>query len=338
MKCQPCAEVTSISAVICEKLKRPNILRCDDQYFTCDDGTCILLIYKCDLISDCFDNSDEDLCDDTINSSWFNSSLTLHCHQGVLCDGSEQIIPLHTICDRMYSNTTFVQEECACWPFQLQHINIIALSKNSDKVHKSFRRVSPCKVTHKVKSNEDTFWSDHGSYYTKCIEHDEITDKSKYHSKEEMNDSIVCAKEHDTSLMDTCKIRDNTSDVAMATAYDDPYSCLWVTCPGMFKCLESFCIYLSAVCGQWDFQYGDDEQLCPVSSCSGFLKCRGENRCVGSEEICDKHINCVYSMDDELGCTTCPDHCHCEGYSLSCEVNNSLDVILASHINHVKGF
>ena len=154
-----------------------------------------------------------------------------------------------------------------------------------------------------------------------------------------MNDSIVCAKEHGTSLMDNCKIRVNTSDVAAATAYDDPYSCLWVTCPGMFKCLESVCIYLSAVCdGQWDCQYGDDEQLCPVSSCSGFLKCRGENRCVGSEEICDKHINCVYSMDDEVGCTTCPDHCHCEGFGLSCRVNNSLAVMLSSHINHVKGF
>ena len=105
VKCQPCAEATNVSSVICEKQRRPNSPRCDDQYFTCDDGTCILLIYKCDLISDCFDNSDEDLCNDTINNSWFNSSLTL------LCDGAEQIIPLHTICDGIYFNTTFVQEK-----------------------------------------------------------------------------------------------------------------------------------------------------------------------------------------------------------------------------------
>ena len=339
VKCQPCAEATNVSAVICEKQRRPNIPQCDDQYFTCDDGTCILLVYKCDLISDCFDTSDEDSCNDTMNSSWFNSSITLHCHQGVLCAGSEQIIPLHTICDGIYSNITFVQEKYACWKFQLQHINIVALSKDSGKVNKSLRRVLPCNVTHRVKSNNNTFFYKHMSYYTKCIEHDEITDKYKYHSKGEINYSIVCSKEHDTSLMDNCKIGVKTSDVAVATAYDDPYSCLWVTCPGMFKCLKSFCIYLSAVCdGQWDCQYGDDEQLCPVSSCAGFLKCRGENRCVGSEEICDKHINCVYSMDDEVGCTTCPDHCYCEGFGLSCRVNNSLDLMLASHINHVKGF
>ena len=339
VKCQPCAEATNVSTVICEKQGRPNIPHCDDQYFTCDDGTCILLIYKCDLISDCFDNSDEVLCNGTINSSWFNSSLTLHCHQGVLCDGSEQITPLHTICDGIYSNTTFVQEKYACWKFELQHISIVALSKDSEKVHKRLRGVSPCKVTHKVKSIAGTLFYDHVSNYNKCIEHDEITGKSKYHSKMVVNDSIVCAKKHDTSLIDNCKIGVNASDVAVATAYDDPYSCLWMTCPGMFKCHKSFCIYLSAVCDeQWDCQYGDDEQVCPASSCVGFLKCRGENRCVSNDEICDKHINCVYSMDDEVGCTACPDHCHCEGFRLSCEVNNSLDVILATHVNYVKGF
>ena len=339
VKCQPCAEATNVSAVICEKQRRPNIPHCDDQYFTCDDGTCILLIYKCDLISDCFDNSDEESCIDIIDNSWFNSSLTLPCHQGVLCDGSEQITPLHMICDGIYSNTTFVQEKYACWKFELQHINIMALSKDSEKVHKRLKRVSPCKVTHKVKSVIGTLFYEHVSDYNKCIDHNKIIDKSKYHSEIVVNDSIVCAKKHDTSFIDNCKIGVNASDVAVATAYDDPYSCLWVTCPGMFKCLKSFCIYLSAVCdGQWDCQYGDDEQLCPILSCSGFLKCRGENRCVSSEEICDKHINCVYSMDDEVGCTTCPDHCYCEGFSMSCEVNNSLDVILASHINHVKGF
>ena len=337
VKCQHCAEPMNVSAVICEKLSRPLLPHCDDHYFTCDDGTCILLIYKCDFISDCFDKSDEDVCNGA--SIWSNSSLTLPCHQGVLCDGEAQlIIPLHAICDGIYSNTTFVQEEYTCWQFHLQHINVRELSKDINKVHKRLRRLSPCNITNNLNYIR-TLSRYHLNKYTECIEQKGIVDNFSNHSKRVMYDSIVCTRKHHTSLIENCKIGVNASDGAVATAYDDLDSCLWVTCPGMFKCYNNFCIYLSAVCdGHYDCRYGDDELLCPLLSCSGFLKCRGENRCVSSEEICDNNINCLYSMDDEVGCNKCPDHCHCEGYSLSCEVKNSLDIILASHKNHVKGF
>ena len=338
VKCQPCAEASNVSAVICEKNSRPYIMQCQDEYFTCVDGTCILLIYKCDLISDCFDGSDEDFCNGTTNSSWYSSSFALPCHHGVLCDGPNQmIVPLHTICDGVYSNTTlFVQEEYACSHFELEHINLLELSKG--EVGQIAKETSPCRRPRSaIDKKKVKYTKSMDRYYIKCRQKG-ATDVSNYHSKRVMSDSVLCTKEHDTRLMEKCKIGINASYGAIATANDVYNSCHWFACPGMFKCSESYCIPISAVCdGQYDCKYGGDEFFCPLLSCPGFLKCRGENRCVGIDEICDDNLNCLYSMDDEVGCNKCPDSCHCDGYSLSCEVNNSLDV-LSSQINHFKGF
>ena len=337
VKCQPCADAINVSAIICEKISRPYIMQCQDEYFTCDDGTCILLIYKCDLISDCFDGSDEDFCNGTTNSSWFNSSFALTCHNGVLCDGPDQmIVPLHIICDGIYSNTTlFVQEKIACSQFKLKHINLLELSKG--EVGHIAEKRSPCRPPPAFDSKSIKYKTSIDRYYFKCKQKG-ATDVSNYHSKGVISDSVVCTTEHDTSLMEKCKIGINATNGAIVTANDVYSSCHWFTCPGMFKCSESYCISISAVCdGQYDCTLGGDEFVCPLLSCPGFLKCRGENRCVGNDEICDNNINCLYSMDDEMGCNKCPDSCHCDGYSLSCEVNNSLDV-LSSKINHFKGF
>ena len=35
---------------------------CNEDQFTCTDGTCIPLIYRCDLKADCLDRSDEENC------------------------------------------------------------------------------------------------------------------------------------------------------------------------------------------------------------------------------------------------------------------------------------
>ena len=58
--------------------------------------------------------------------------------------------------------------------------------------------------------------------------------------------------------------------------------------------------------------YGDDEKGCTDLVCPGFLKCRGEMRCVGNDEndvnvrdICSrvlrpKHIHILYAKGLEL--------------------------------------
>ena len=60
-------------------------------------------------------------------------------------------------------------------------------------------------------------------------------------------------------------------------------ACKHYVCPGMFKYHHNYCIYMSHVCdGYHDCKEADDEMFCPVTSCPGLLKCRGESRCVSS--------------------------------------------------------
>ena len=57
----------------------------------------------------------------------------------------------------------------------------------------------------------------------------------------------------------------------------------------MFKCSNSYCIYLSAVCdGQCERKEGGDElirPLAPLTSFPGSIKCQGGNRCVRRDQF-----------------------------------------------------
>ena len=95
---------------------------------------------------------------------------------------------------------------------------------------------------------------------------------------------------------------------------------------------------MSHVCdGQYDYGRRDDEVVCPITSCPGLFKCLGENRCVSKEEICDNHINCLYSMDDEIECYKCPGACEFNGYSVECNVENTLQDVSPIGINNISG-
>ena len=71
----------------------------------------------------------------------------------------------------------------------------------------------------------------------------------------------------------------------------------------MFKCHNSFCVLISAVCdNMYDCRQGEDELMCSELTCPGFLKCRGERRCVGINQLCDGHVDCFHSTDDVMSC------------------------------------
>ena len=73
---------------------------------------------------------------------------------------------------------------------------------------------------------------------------------------------------------------------------------------------DFYCIRVSSVCdGQYDFLYGNDDKYCERFVCPGFLKFRGENRCVGPEEVWDCHLNSIHSFDNELMCRPCSKDC-----------------------------
>ena len=341
VKCQPCWEPVDVQAVVCEKASQPTEIQCGNLYFECDDGTCILFIYMCDLTIDCFDNSDEDRCNNTINTDLVKSSFIMPCHDGVFCDGQNQMFTLiHTICDGIYLNTTLVQEEDICWKFKLRHIKLLELIRvEGSRIE---RNTSQCGVRLQAPGFERIRgWHDYQLLMAKrhqCAEKNVINDNLRNQSTNTVDNYDVCRdKEEDDvrSITTRCSISLHVTYSPMLFNYST--LCGAFKCPGLFKCHKYYCIYLSAVCdGQVDCREGDDEKICPLTTCPGLLKCRGENRCVSTKEICDKHVNCRYSMDDEIGCYNCPLNCQCEGYSVSCKVNNSLEVILNSDIDHIK--
>ena len=113
--------------------------------------------------------------------------------------------------------------------------------------------------------------------------------------------------------------------------------CHIVLCPGMFKCHDQFCILLSSVCDSTkNCKLGEDEMMCALFTCPGYLKCRGENRCISAAEICDKRVNCLYSMDDELGCGKCPVDCQCRGYVMSCHSNNTEYIVQNDEVLYTR--
>ena len=115
-------------------------------------------------------------------------------------------------------------------------------------------------------------------------------------------------------------------------------ACELIACPGMFKCQDHFCILLSSVCDKrYDCRLGEDETICNTLTYPGSLKYRGENRSISTNEICDKHVNCLYSMDGEMGCDACPYNCECRGYVASCYPYNTDFITQNGEIFYTKG-
>ena len=55
--------------------------------------------------------------------------------------------------------------------------------------------------------------------------------------------------------------------------------CTLIWCPGMFKCLHTYCLPMSVICnGHQECPDGEDELYCSNLVCPGLMKCRGENR------------------------------------------------------------
>ena len=321
VKCRHCTEPVEVTDVLCEKPSELYNSQCQTNHFTCIDKTCILSIYECDFVYDCFDDSDEDNCTYKKTNNTSNHFVNIPCILGDTYTDKEMCqIPIHAVCDGIYFNATFKQEKMVCYQHTLNNIHLASLIPDNDLIRPVDDRSildNPIddayfKERARCSNNLDTI-NHHGNYTP---------------SRYKMNGEL-------SRVSTLCKV----SYHSKLPFPDMPQLiCQNVACPEMFKCNKYYCIYMSAVCdGQNDCAEGDDEISCPITSCPGLLKCRGEKRCVSKKEICDSHIDCVYSMDDEADCLTCPRNCDCNGYSVSCILNNSLEVISTNAIDHVKG-
>ena len=83
--------------------------------------------------------------------------------------------------------------------------------------------------------------------------------------------------------------------------------------------------------------YGEDEASCIDPSCPGFLKCRGEYRCISPDQLCDGHVDCISSFDDEIRCGYCPTFCTCDGYMWYCAPDNMTDIVIITGRTYSKG-
>ena len=323
-KYRSCSQPIYIDALVCEKTPQtPSSAQCSNNFFECDDKTCVLIIYECDSVNDCFDKSDENNCNvwsDKLSHNLTNQTISLPCQLHLNCSlhDSKSLLPLHYICDGIYSTDTFLNERKAC--HTIAKANMLSLDTSSIGMIEDDIEEWNINVAHAIcvemfvnskrdrSAMVDVIHRGPNDIYKPC--------------------KVMCSQEKAVYLHERCKMKKRivTCDPGSHTMR----VCEDILCPGMFKCRDYYCIQISLVCdGQKDCMDGDDEKGCTDLVCPGFLKCRGEIRCVGNDEICDGHIDCLHSFDDELFCNqSCPENCQCEGYMFSCPSIKSISDIL----------
>ena len=123
VKCRPRYEPIDTTALICEKPSKPYHHKCDTKHLECQDRTCVLSIYRCDFVVDCFDGSDENQCSSNIAISLPDQIVSLRCSLGEACVHK---VPAHSICDGIYMpniNQIYKFEKTVCLFSHIKHIN-----------------------------------------------------------------------------------------------------------------------------------------------------------------------------------------------------------------------
>ena len=292
---------------------------------------CILLIYVCDQVSDCFDGSDEVRC--SYEKMWnviSTSNIVMpHILAGNYSRSQSDInTPVHAICDGINSYNLIYHQDI-CVTNQPIYINCRAMQNSKDFVSikggESLWDINTVwelyQIEMRLKNPPQIAVSLH--FKNNAISHLSI---NKYLEP--------CKwKSYKIGLEDKCKI---SVRIIPCNHGSIKNICQYMECPGMFKCHLYYCLPMSAVCdGHHDCYRGDDGNYCKNMTCPGLLKCRGENRCVSEQEICDGYSDCLVSRDDEIMCGKCIFGCECNGYTASCDVDQV--VLNEGQLNHIKG-
>ena len=324
MKCRPCVEKIKVSGIICEKPAESDIVSCQKDHFECRDQSCILLVYKCDNVADCLDHSDEDMCIYNVSTTPEDQFVNIPCLTRSDCDMDiTRQMQVHAICDGLYLNDTLVHEEDVCITYS-QKVQISITNR-------IFNVSSLLSVGYTSADLIILFLYEWKYQPTnKCPE--QMSSKVTLDTKFQETQHMLNTKIQDICLLKTHNKRRCNSPRCRAV-------CGLVACPGMFKCSDNVCIRLSFVCDHIpECRLGEDELFCSQLNCPGYLKCRGEKRCISTEHICDNHVDCLYSMDDEMGCVMCPANCECRGYVITCysDTNDTDKIIRSGEVMHSK--
>lgn len=260
-------------------------------FFTCKNGVLISTSLVCDGAINCKDQSDELLC---------------HCEHGdakaqnFICK-TMKTLDNRTICSPLYQLSA--DGECTMYN------SAMAKTENNNHLVSLYSNTS--------KPNNQ------GKYH---LQPDELGNEERLCQKEGQIPCLpgflphVC---YDTSQICVYKLNVKGQMIPCQRA-EHLESCVHFECNGMFKCPRYYCIPWELVCdGKWDCPRGLDEvELCENDKrCEAKFNCRSGIICLGLNNVCDGHPNCLYG-DDEWQCdlknVSCPDGCHCLGLAIFC--------------------
>ena len=315
-------------ALLCEENVTLIADTCIHGQHQCDDGTCILDLYACDGSYDCPDGSDEINCTRACNffgRDWWdgrdcfkecfasNCSCSTHYFQCAV----GKCLPWSFVCNGRDDCGDYT-DEVHCSSTVLNNVEVIEtppmayLSMSMNQSHKWHRGFT---LTQGGSIPEGG-----------CAIHSRVG---------------VCGGESDECFPKSalCLFEKNPSNgVRYCSQGGHLLSCQTFECPTMFKCPESYCIPMFAVCNDYtDCPNGEDEVGCYIRQCRGLLLCVKDNICVHPNNIVDGEVECTINMDDEQAYqgSTCPVHCDCKGHSINCATINILNAPLPVPNNNV---
>ncbi len=289
--------------------------------YQCDDGTCLLNLYTCDGSHDCPDGSDEKNC-----------THVCHFFERDFWDGRdcfEKCVARDCSCSAHYFQCTI--GKCVPWSFVCNGKD--DCKDFSDEIHCSYTILNNVKVIEvpitdhlRVTANQRYAWDTdftlmEGRIIPRngCATVDGVGECGRG-SRECFPKSALCLFEKQTS-----------NGIRYCSQGGHLLSCQTFECPTMFKCPESYCIPLFAVCnGDSNCPSGEDEVGCANRQCPGLLLCVKDNICVHPNNVMDGEVQCPINMDDEQlhQGSKCPSHCDCKGHSINCATVNMFNLSL----------
>lgn len=306
---------------------------CDSNQYTCHNGRCLNMEWRCDGDDDCHDNSDEVDCPaTTCTTNNFRCPVSGKCISiRWLCDGVDDCKDGYptdedkTIC--MKRNCTTDEFHCSsngkCIAKMLVCDNEADCDEGEDEDEKVCKDENKCDANEFQCANKKCISKD-----WKCDSHKDCEDGSD----EENCPVTECSEVGEKQCANGECINDSWwcdgGEDCQDGSDESPENCTAVTettCgPNQFRCkfpvFEVTCISLSWKCdGEEDCQNGSDEDDCPASTCKpGQKQCATGSYCINEEFFCDGEADCQDGSDEKECPATVAPALKCESWEFDC--------------------
>ncbi len=310
---------------------------CLENYYRCEDSTCILSHYKCDGIWDCPDGSDEDNCT-SVCRGWavsvtdmpfmfcYDSCFPENCTCHALyyqCKVSGGCIPASRVCDG-FDDCKGHEDELECVANEMETTissterGFVCYSGTHIPIDRVNDLIPDCpgseaedEMALQLYYRGDEIWhhTNDPIYARNCSMASVECIKGFPYACYPRDKICVYEVHHHTNVLMYCRNGAHLSD------------CEQHDCPSRYKCITSYCIPFHYICnGRLDCPGGEDEDNCAELKCQGLLRCRHDNVCVHPHQILDNITDCPISADDEslVHAAKCPAQCQCLGNAITC--------------------